>query len=309
MLINTINIKRLVYGSFAVFVVIYILSAFLSPVDGEALARYNINELQMRLLLTSILLPVVAIWACTAYGFVHFKQYALSIKGSAPGKGTNTIANGLGVIALQMIVSGSFSSVASNDSIKRALGGEGGVEIISTALAIIFALVSAFLLYLGASQLNASLAKPSKPKILTNSFYLLLAVNLAFLAVIVLGYPTNGTTESVYKYIPLSVAILGIWAPYFIVWTVYLLATKNLHHYRHHVKGKVYKKSLGLLATGVYFILGSSVLIQLLGAISEVFAEAKLLAILIIIYPLIVVLGLGYLFIARAATKLRGVEV
>lgn len=307
-MLNSYNIKKIVYGSFAVFVVLNIVSAYFSPIDTATLTKYNLSEFQYRFLITTLLLPLIAIWACAAYGFVHFKQYALSIRGTPYGKGKNSIANGLGIIAMQLIVSGGFSTVSNINSVKSAVGGDRGVGIISTGITILFSFAAAVILYVGGSQLNASLPKPSKPKFFSKGLYTLVATSLAFLIGILLIYPTNGSTESVYEYVPLGAAIVGIWLPYLIVWTFYLLASKNIHHYKHRVKGKVRKRALGLLANGIYLILGSSVLIQLLGTLGGQLANATLVPILIIIYPLIVAIGLGYLFIARAATKLRQVE-
>ncbi|HSX45354.1 MAG TPA: hypothetical protein VLF39_04610 [Candidatus Saccharimonadales bacterium] len=307
-MLNSYNVKKIVYGSFVVFVLISIFSAYFLPIDKTVLTKYSLSVFQYRLLVTSLLLPLIGIWTCAAYGFVHYKQYALSIRGSTQGKGTNTIANGLGIIALQLIVSGGFNTITSINSVKQAVGGDRGVQIISTGTAMLFSLVAGLLLYQGASQLNSSLAKHSKPKLFSKSLYVLLATSVVFLIGIILSYPSYKPTNSVYKYVPLSVAIVGIWAPSLFVWTFYLLAVKYLHHYQHNVKGKVNRKALGLLARGVYFILGSSVLIQLIGTLNGVLANASLTPILVIVYPLIVAIGLGYLFIAEAATKLRQVE-
>jgi hypothetical protein len=307
-MINALNIKKVVYGSFAVFVAVYISSSFLSPVDSEALAKYNVSELQLRLLSASFLLPVVAIWACAAYGFVHFKQYALSIKGSAYGKGTNTIANGLGLIAAQLMVSGSISTLSAFDAVKEALGGDSGISILSTGAALIFTLAAALVLYQGSSQLIASLSRPTKPKIFSKGFSLLVITGLVFLIAIVLRYPADGTTESVYEYISVGWAIIGIWIPSLVTWNFFLLAARNLHYYRHHVKGKVYKQALGLFSNGVYIILGSSVFVQLLGTFSKVFANLRLLPLLVIVYLLVFAIGIGYLFIARSAARLSKVE-
>jgi hypothetical protein len=307
-MLNALNIKKIVYGTLAVFVIVYLLRAFLSPLDPETLIKYNVSELQLRLLSASILLPLVAIWACAAYGFVHFKLYALSIKGAAPGKGTNTIANGLGIIAAQLLVSGGFSSVSSLSAVKAALGGDKGVEVISTVLTLGFALVTAIVLYHGTVQLNSSLGKRAKPKIVTDTFYLLTVISIGFLIAIATRYNGSDASVSIYDYLPISAAIALVGIPFVIVWNFYLLAAKNLYYYRKHVKGRVYKQSLRLLTTGIYLILGSSVIVQLLGTLGELFANLRLVALLVIVYVLVAIIAVGYLYIARAATKLSKVE-
>jgi hypothetical protein len=307
-MLNAINIKRIIYGILAVFIGLYFLSAFLAPLDPQTLVKYNVSELQLRLLSATVLVPLVIIWICAAYGFVHFKLYALSIKGSSQGKGTNTIANGLGIIAAQLLVTGGFSSLASLSAVRTALGGDKGITLISTVLSGVFALGAAAVLYKGARQLNASLSKRAKPKLITDSFYLLVVISIGFLIAIIVRDSMNESVDSVYTYLSSGMALLVVGIPSVIVWNFYLLAGKNLHYYRQHVKGRVYKQTLSLLTTGVYLILGSSVLVQLLSTFGELFANLRLVAILVIVYVLVAIIGVGYLCIARAATKLSTVE-
>jgi hypothetical protein len=307
-MLNALNIKKIVYGTLTVFVGMYFLSAFLTPLDPATLVKYNVSELQLRLLSATILVPLVVIWFCAAYGFVHFKLYALSIKGSGRGKGTNTVANGLGIIAAQLFVSGGFSSLASIYAVKTALGGDKGVTLISSALTGVFALAAAIVLYRGAKQLNASLGKRSKPRLITDSFYLLTVISIGFLIAIVLRDSANQSVDSIYNYLSAWMALLLVGLPSIVVWNLYLLAGKNLHYFRGHVKGRVYKQTLHLLTTGVYLILGSSVMVQLLDTFGGLFANLRLVALLVIVYVLVAIIGVGYLCIARAATKLSTVE-
>jgi hypothetical protein len=307
-MLNALNIKKVVYGTLAVFILLYLLRAFLAPLDPETLVKYNVSELQLRLLSASILLPLVIIWVSAAYGFVHFKLYALSIKGSMRGKGTNTVANGLGIIATQLLVSSAFSSLSSLSAVRTALGGDKGVTIISTVLTLLFSLAAAVVLYQGANQLNASLGKRSRPKFVTDTFYLLTVISIGFLLAIWLRYSGSNSSVSIYDFLPIPAAIILVGIPSIVVWNFYLLAAKNLHFYREHVKGRVYKQSLHWLTTGIYLILGSTVFTQLLGTFGELFANLRLVAILFIVYVLLAFIGVGYLCIARAANKLSMVE-
>ncbi len=307
-MLNNLNIKKIVYGAFALFVCLYFLSAFLSPVDMETLAKYNISVLQLRLISVSVLLPVVGIWVSAAYGFVHFKQYALSIKGSPYGKGINTIANGLGIIALQLLISGMLSVAATLPAVKTALGGDKGVTILNSNLGVAFAILSTILVYIGAGQLLASTPKRTRPRVFTKSFYILVLVSIAYVASVAAKYHSGVAPDTIYAYVPLSIAILFVAIPYVITWQLALLAVKRLYYYRAHVKGQVYKQALGLLTTGFSLIVGSSVLMQLLSTFGEIFAKLQLLPLLIVFYVLIFGIGVGYLYIARSATRLRDAE-
>jgi hypothetical protein len=307
-MLNALNIKKIVYGSFAAFVCVYLLSAFLSPLDADALSKYNVSELQLRMLAASILLPLVAIWACAAYGFVHFKQYAFSIKGSLYGAGTNTIANSLGIIALQLLVTGSFSAIASIPAVGVAIGGDQGITMISTGLDVSFALVSTLVIYQGANQLLASSSKRPKIKIFDKAFIVLAFLTLIYVVSVFRQYPSDTTADSIYSYVPLGVVLLFTVIPYIFIWNLALIAVKKLYYYQSHAKGKVYRQAFGLLTAGLSIIIGSSVLIQLLGTVGEAFENLNLAALVAIVYALIIAIGIGYLFIARAAKRLRRVE-
>ncbi len=307
-MLNALNIKKIVYSTLAILVGLYFLSSFLSPINPETLVKYNVSEVQLRLLSTTVMVPLVVIWICATYGFVHFKLYALSIKGSALGKGTNTLASGLGIIAAQLLVSGAFSSLSSLHAVRTALGGDKGVTLISTGLTLVLTLAAAAVLYQGTTQLNASLGKRSKPKVITDGFYLLTVISIGFLIAIVLRDSANQSADSIYNYLSSSMAVVLVGLPAIIVWNLYLLAGKNLYYYRKHVKGRVYKQTLRWLTTGVYLILVSSVLVQLLETFGGLFANLRLVAILAIVYVLLAFIGVGYLCIARAATKLSAVE-
>lgn len=305
---RTVHIKRVTYGTFFVFVLIYIFSSFLSPIDTETLIRYNVSEQQLRLITVTFLLPLICIWLCAVYGFVHFKQYAMSIKGSPQGYGTNTIANGIGLIALQLVSSGVLSILSSIEEIKQAIGGDKGIEIISTSTSIILTLASTILVFEGARQLNKSLHKYLKLKIFTKSFYVLMVISLIFIANVIYRYPTYETSNTIYDYIPLWAAILFVSVPYIITWNLALLSVRSLYHYRKQVKGKVYQRTLGLLTTGLVLIMCSTVLIQLLGTFTNAFSDLKIVPLLMAVYSLIIIIGIGYLYLAKAATKLRQVE-
>lgn len=305
---NSLNIKKIVYGAFVLFVGLNFLSAFLSPVDSETLVRYNISEFSLRLISASVLIPVVGIWACAAYGFVHFKQYALSIKGTGHGRGTNTIANGLGIIALQLLVTGGWSIISSVKQVNQALGGDRGVVVSSALMNVAFALASMVVIYQGVSQLASTAKRHAKPKLFTKSFYVLSLISAAYLISIFIKYPVDRSIDTIYAYVPISTAILLFGIPYILVWNLALMSIKKLYDYRKHVSGNVYKQALGLLTTGIYLIVGSSILIQMLGTLGAALANLKLLPLLAVLYVLILVIGIGYLYIAKAATRLRRVE-
>lgn len=219
-MLNTLNIKKIVYGSFGVFVTLYFLSAFLSPVDQQTLDTYHISEFVMRLILVSVFIPLVVIWACAAYGFVHFKQYSLSIKGTPYGKGINTLANGLGIIVLQQLVSGMLSVVASIAVIKGALGGDTGIQVISSALDIGFSLAAILVVYQGARQLTGLLSKNKRLPLQSSSFYLLTAVSIGYIASVAICYVNGPPANSIYSHLSLGGTLALIVLPYIVTWNL-----------------------------------------------------------------------------------------
>ena len=92
------------------------------------------------------------------------------------------------------------------------------------------------------------------------------------------------------------------------VWFIGVLAAGDIYAYNHKIKGLVYKNGVGLLALGTAFIIFASILLQYLVTLSARLLQLKLTPILVIIYPLLIVISIGYILVALGAKKLQRIE-
>lgn len=303
------NIQKNVYWVFAVFVVAYIAIGLFGPMDQKVLDTYNISALQLRVFTLPLLAMITGIWACTAYGFAHFKHYALLIKKTPEGSGINTIANSLGLFAFQLVLSGIFSTAASFESVKRAVGGESGALLISTYFGVFVSLITFFLVKQGATQLITTI-EGKKHAFRQNPWVLfcLFVVSAIYIGFMAASYPTTGTAESVYKHMPFLTALFTLGLPNLVTWFFAVSAAQMLSFYRLHVDGVIYSSAMNTLARGLYIIVGGSILSQILGTVGDSFENLTLAPLLVIVYLLVVAIGVGFLYIAQSAKKLRLIE-
>jgi hypothetical protein len=300
------NLQKKVYISLGVLIAIYIFASFFTPIDQQTLDTFHISAVQLRLIDLPALFIVAAIWTCTAYGFAHFKQYALLIKNSSDGKGINTLANGLGFIVLQLVVTGMFSSITAIQAVENGLGRVGNILVISTFLGLVLNIVSFYVLRMGAGQLVRTL-KNAKPN---NSNWLIAfaAVSAVYLYLISNGYPPTSVTDSIYHHLSLPAALVLVGLGNIVSWYLALSAAFRLSYYQNHVQGVIYKSALRLFARGVYFIVGCSILAQILSTFTTALEDLELAPILVVLYILVAIIGAGFVFIAQSAKKLRKIE-
>src|SRR5438067_2190707 len=103
--------KRLVITLYIFLAIIYLALIFLIPPDGKALIKYQLSTTSIRILSLSFALPILAIWAVAFFGFIQYRNYALTIKDSKDGAHHKTITNGLFVLALSFPISSIISNL------------------------------------------------------------------------------------------------------------------------------------------------------------------------------------------------------
>jgi hypothetical protein len=97
-------------------------------------------------------------------------------------------------------------------------------------------------------------------------------------------------------------------APYIFMWFTGLPATYELYRYSRKVRGIVYRKSWGLLAFGIGWLIVVSIGLQYLSTVTGRLGNLSIYWLLIIIYSLLLVLCIGFILIATGTRKLRKIE-
>lgn len=288
--------------------VLYIVFSLLLPTDSARLEKYGITEQQAKLLSLTIMIPLVAIWVTAFNGYIRFKDYAISIKKGDDGPAFNLLATGTKILAYGLPINSLSGLLANYLSVQNVTFFEKNGTIITNYIAIIIALLAFIYINQGArTLLNITKKIPPMPESTVVAF-LILSISYCY-AVFGRGIslPSATTNASVYT-LPTLVVALSVVLPYLYTWYKGLIAAYCLRFYEHNVSGILYKRGLRHLSLGIAVVILSQVLLQFTIALANNLADLKLKSLLIVIYLLLLIIGIGYALIARGANKLRRIE-
>jgi hypothetical protein len=109
-------------------------------------------------------------------------------------------------------------------------------------------------------------------------------------------------------YLPDILIMLTIVIPYVLIWIMGGTAIINVLSYTKRVPGVIYKQAFSSLAYGLTFTIVLLIVLQFLSQANASIGHAAFSVILVIIYPLLLAIAIGYLLIARGARKLAAIE-
>ncbi len=289
---------------------VYIVLLLVIPPDATTLTRYDLSVTDARILSLVVILPYIAIWFAAFYGFIKVKEYAWVIRGTKDGKGWAQIGDGLMVIAVSLpltaIAATMRSYLATQDSSLRP-----SLTIIYNYLALGLVLLGFYLISRGAQGLMGTVKKHK----LTGLQWLQAVAAVSFCILYAMAVMTSpsrniaeaGNSTSTY-YLPDWLLFATIVVPYLLVWFFGFRAAFFLRQYRRGAKGLLYKQALQYFSSGTVFIVGSLILIRVLNSMSSLFHDVSLRALLLILYVFLVIVGVGYLYVALGAKKLKRIE-
>jgi len=291
---------------FAVIIILYIGLSLLPAPDSHALAQYHLSVLHARILSTTIVLPVIAIWLVAMYGFVKLKEYAELIKKSPDGQAFNNMSTGVLFLAIGSPITSIVSSI-STLLVRQHPGWQPAVTIINNYIGLVIMALGMYYIARGAEQLVSLIRKRSSER--EQHYLVLLFITLStFYSYFIITRPIHNQLEQRIYYIPNVLILLTLAIPYLYFWYRGLLGAYNLYHYQKHVEGKIYKGSLSWVAAGIATIIAASILVRLLVTISARISTLSLTPLLLIIYGFLVMAALGYVLIAIGAKRLRRIE-
>ena len=290
----------------AALIVLYIGLSLLPAPDKHALVQYHLSPLNARILSTTIVLPVIAIWIVAMYGFIKLKEYSELIKKSPDGKAFNTMSLGVLLLAIGSPITAVLSSL-SVLLVRQHPSWQPTLTILNNYIGLILMAFGLYYIARGAEQLVALVRK--KPSAREQHYLVLLFITLSsFYSYFIITRPIHSELEQRVYYMPNVLILLTLAIPYLYFWYRGLLGAYHLYHYQKHVEGKIYKGSLGWVAAGIATIIVSSILVRLLVTISARINRLSLTPLLLIIYGFLLVAALGYILIAMGAKRLRRIE-
>jgi hypothetical protein len=300
------NYLFLFLGLFA----IYAFLSFMTPAS-EATARYGLTYAQLNLVRISYLVPNLLIWLLAGMAVVRLHKYTKLVKGSPESKSFDQIAEGLLLLFLALIIPPFLSLLTAYDPGDQVI--QKLVTIFRNYITIILYITSFWQLRQGSRALNQTIG-------LTTAAYdgarkavygLVAILGTAYIYTI---YQNQFRTESADPlirstyFLPDWLILASIIAPYIMIWLLGLLAIVNFREFSKTVTGVVYKKAFNNTANGLIAIISLSVSLQFLSQLAGFFGRARLSVILGIIYIILLVMAIGYFFIARGVRALTAIE-
>ena len=89
------------YGLLAVLILV---SVFFLPVSNKALAVYHVSTAEYKIILFSIILPLLLVWLAAFYGYAKLQEYAFIIRKSPEAKAFRELAKGAKWLAWSLVV-------------------------------------------------------------------------------------------------------------------------------------------------------------------------------------------------------------
>jgi hypothetical protein len=102
--------------------------------------------------------------------------------------------------------------------------------------------------------------------------------------------------------------VLTVVIPRLVVWYWGMQALVNIGLYRRKVEGALYRDALKLLAYGLGGVFLVTILLRVLQTASDALNRLDLGGILLLLYILVFMLGIGYVLVAKGARQLQKIE-
>lgn len=295
------------YTGLAFVSALYLGITILTPINPQAIT-FNLGATQLRLLQLTIVLPIIAIWFAALWGSLRFKRYAQSIIGRPDGRALNQVASGLLTLVSALAISTVVQSLSPD---MLDWGHHKAWVIFSNYLSVVMSLTAFALIARGAWAL-AALVDYQKYR----RYQWVAVVGLAALGVLYVwlltANPYRTSSPNPARITPYYLSdwliLLTLVLPYLIIWYTGLMAGVCVWLYQAHAKGIIYRQSLSRLSIGLFAIIGTSILIQLITVVSASLNSLGLAGVLALLYLLILIYAIGHVLVALGARKLERIE-
>jgi hypothetical protein len=282
-----------------------VIVALITPVDKEAIAKYNISQSSAKLLSLSIVVPLVSVWSVLYYGYDKLRNYAQTIKESKDGEAFYDISTGLMIMVFSFPIT-ALSSSLMGYYLRSAPQMTEELAILRNYLNLMFPLVAFYIIGRGAQKLSALLKRRSSQySSLISIFFIFISSTFTWHVMSQIYHP--GNTSNAY-HLPVWMVIATIILPYLYTWHNGVVASMNIYQYQKGVKGIIYQKALKHFVAGLLVIISLSVTMQFILASSERLNRLNLSPILLILYTIVLLNVVGYGLVASSVKKLTTIE-
>ena len=298
------------FAFFVASAIFYVLQTVLQEPDREAMAKYNLTETHIILLALTIILPYVVIWFIALSGYTRLKDYTSKIRRSKDGDAFNKISRGILAFAIWLPIS-AITSTALTNAVKNNPDQVQYFAWLNLFVNLLLLSYGFYHVYIGSRQLVYMVKNRHYTRVqqvCTVVFAALMVLYIYFIFQDPARQFISGEVNRATYYMPDWLIVSAILIPRLVMWTAGLLAVYNLYLYRKNIKGFLYKHALKNLAFGFSVVILTIIGLRYLESASSYLVDASLGALLMLYYAILIVMAVGYIYIARGARNLQRLE-
>ncbi len=283
--------------------VLYASINLIAAPPRATLARYHITRSELRLLDTAGIIPVIALWFFSLYGYQKLRDYSNLVRNGKDGKEVSELTRGVMLITFSFPVSSTLSVVL-NLLTSQHPALLATTTIVVNYVSLAFALCAFWFISQGARHLS-ELVKQRPGQAGTHLMAIILII-----AGVAYGYLIANARNDVYHiyHMPFILVLLTIVIPYIFSWYLGLLASYEILLYNNRVKGAIYRKGWRTMAFGVVWLIVFSVTLQYLTSVSARLSSLSLGTILALVYGILIIRVMGYIFVVLGSKRLTKIE-
>lgn len=301
---ETVRVRSKAFYTFTVLAIIYASVNLFAAPPRASLQHYHISSTTLRIIDSTFIFPVIAIWFIGLYGFQKLRAYAGYVQDNKEGKQLMELTRGIMVLAWWLPVTSTLSTVLSLQARyhPQLLA---PITVLTNYLTLLFPLVAFVFISRGGRRLSeAGRKRPGQGSVhLLALILIIMAISYSYLIT-----KTNASSLDSIYHMPVELVLLTLVIPYVFTWYLGLLAVNDMHTYTRMVKGLIFRSGWNYLSFGVAWIVVMCIVFQFITTVSVKLGNLSLPWVLMLIYGILAVMAAGYVFIALGAKKLTRIE-
>lgn len=286
-------------------VVLYLILNLLIPLNRATREAYNFSLSQAHIIAFITALPLFGVWFVAFFCYGRLQKYAASIQGAKEGTAFRRIADGVMVLSWGLVAQ-AFASLVLGGLSDHVTGFDLSALALLAYIKIGFALVAFSLIASGARRLlTARQVYASLPN--TKLLVLVFAVIATIYSYLTLHLRMH--QPNTVPHLPVYWHLGTIVIPYIYSWFLGLIAAFDLSTHARAINGRLYRRSLHLLATGLICLIITAILMQYLNSVFiATVGSFSINAVLLVDYFLLFGMALGYVLMINGVRGLQKIE-
>lgn len=286
----------------------YLVILLALPPNSITMQNYDLTATEYKILRLAIILPSMAVWLAAFWGVSKLRQYCQAIRGSTEGEAFCSLLTGCTWLAWSLPVT-AFSSLILGTLASEHEGLRPLAAIVTNYLSLLLPLIAFIIIstaargIVGRSRVNLTYAGARFLML----FFLIAGVLYCYLTFGHLDLTSLSSTQNIY-YLPVWLIVTTLMVPYLYAWFTGIVAAYEIALFALNTKGVLYRRALSYLVTGIVLVIASLIAIQYLSSVQPSTYQFTLDLKLVLSVVFRLLGGVGFLFLAMGATRLKKIE-